>query len=49
MKKAKIIIDWSILDKIVNSMILSEQEKLNFMKYIWYMTKSEKKELASII
>jgi len=49
MKKAKIIIDGSILDKIVNSMILSEQEKLNFMKYIWYMTKNEKKELASII
>ena len=49
MKKAKIIIDWSILDKIVNSIILSEQEKLNFMKYIWYMTKNEKKELASII
>jgi hypothetical protein len=34
MKKAKIIIDGSILDKIVNSIILSEQEKLNFMKYI---------------
>jgi hypothetical protein len=49
MKKAKIIVDWSMLDKIVNSIILSEQEKLNFMKYIWYMTKSEKKELASII
>lgn len=49
MKKAKIIVDWSILDKIVNSIILSEQEKLNFMKYIWYMTTNEKQELASII
>ena len=49
MKKSKIIVDWSILDKIVNSVILSEKEKLNFMKYIWYMTMSEKKELASII
>jgi len=49
MKKAKIIIDWSILDKIVDSIILSEQEKLNFMKYIWYMTRNEKQELASII
>jgi len=49
MKKSKIIVDWSILDKIVNSIILSEQEKLNFMKYISYMTTWEKKELASII
>jgi len=49
MKKAKIIVDWSILDKIVQSMILSDNEKLTFMKYIWYMTRSEKKQLASII
>ncbi len=49
MKKAKIIIDWSILDKIVNSIILSENEKLNLMKYIWYMTIREKQKLASII
>ncbi len=49
MKKAKIIVDWSILNRIVNSIILSEKEKLNFMKYIWYMTTSEKKQLASII
>ncbi len=49
MKKSKIIVDWSILDKIVNSIILSDQEKLNFMKYISYMTTWEKQELASII
>lgn len=49
MKKAKIIVDWSILNKIVDSMILSDTEKLNFMKYIWYMTKNEKENLASII
>jgi len=49
MKKAKIIVDWSMLDKIVNSMILSEKEKLNFMRYVWYMTTNEKQELASII
>jgi hypothetical protein len=49
MKKAKIIVDWSILDKIVDSIILSDIEKLNFMKYIWYMTTNEKQELVSII
>ena len=49
MKKSKIIINSSILDKIVNSVILSEKEKLNFMKYLAYMTSSEQKQLASLI
>ena len=49
MKKAKIIVDWSILNRIIKSVILSEKEKLTFMKYIWYMTQNEKRQLASII
>ena len=49
MNKAKIIVDWSILNRIVKSIILTEKEKLNFLKYIWYMTSNEKRELASII
>jgi len=48
-KKTKIIVEWSILDKIAKSRLLSEQQKLNFLKYIWYMTQKEKKELASLI
>ena len=49
MRKAKIIIEWSILDKIANSVMLSDNEKLNFLKYIWYMTWDEKIQLAKLI
>jgi hypothetical protein len=49
MKKSKIIVEWSILDKIAKSNILTQSEKLNFLKYIWYMTNEEKRELATII
>jgi len=49
MKKSKIIVEWSILDKIAKSNILTQAEKLNFLKYIWYMTNEEKRELATII
>jgi hypothetical protein len=50
MKKAKkIIVEWSILDKIANSVILSQKEKLNFFRLVWYMTKKEQKELATLI
>ena len=49
MKKSKIIVKWSILDKIAKSNILTQAEKINFLKYIWYMTTKEKKELSAII
>ncbi len=49
MRKSKITINSSILDKIVESSILSDKEKLVFMQYIWYMTGSERLKLASII
>ncbi len=49
MKKSKIIINSSILNKIVNSVVLTEKEKLTFLKYIWYMTKKEQLQLASLI
>ena len=51
MKKSKktFLIKGSILDKIVNSVILSDKEKQNFLSLIWYMTNREQKELASLI
>ncbi len=49
MKKSKIIVEWSILDKIAKSNILTQAEKLNFLKYIWYMTSDEKKKLSALI
>ncbi len=49
MKKSKIIINLFILDKIVSSNELIECEKINLLKYIWYMTQSEIRELSQII
>ena len=49
MKKNKIIIDSFILNKISNSDILSNIEKIHFLKYVWYMTNSERKELAQFV
>jgi hypothetical protein len=41
--------DKDLLTKIVNSIILTEQEKLNFLRYIVYFTKEESQELAILI
>ena len=49
MKKSKIIIDPFVLSKISCSNELNSKEKINFLQYIWYMTKSEKKELAQFV
>ncbi len=49
MKKSKIKIDPFVLDKISNSNELTNMEKINFMKYVGYMTISEKRELTLII
>lgn len=42
-------IDVGVLDKITSSDTMTDSEKLNFMKYLWYMTTSEKEELVQII
>ena len=49
MKKSKIIVDSFILNKITNSNIIDENSKISFLRYIWYMTWSEKKELMQLI
>jgi len=49
MKKSKIIVDNQVIDKITNSIILDENSKISFLKYIWYMTKQERAELVSLI
>jgi len=50
MKKAKkILVEWSILDKIANSAILSYKEKLSFFRLVQFMTRKEQKELATLI
>jgi len=49
MKKSKIIIDSFILNKISYSEELNDAEKIHFLKYVWYMTSSEKRELAQVV
>ena len=49
MKKSKIIIDSFILNKISCSNELTNGEKIHFLKYVWYMTGAERKELAQVI
>jgi len=49
MQKSKIIIDEFTINKIANSTIIDNNSKISFLKYIWYMTWSEKKELLQMI
>ncbi len=49
MKKRNIIIDSFLLDRISNSQLLWESEKLSFLRYVWYLSKSEQKELLTLI
>lgn len=49
MEKSNIIIDPFVLSKISCSDKLKNVEKIRFLKYVWYLTKSERKELIQII
>lgn len=48
-KKRKILFDNTLLDKIVNSIIITENEKLYFLKYIAYLNGTERKELYNLV
>ncbi len=49
MKKSKIQISVNVLDAITGSRVISENEKLSFLKYIGYMTYDEQKEFLTLI
>jgi hypothetical protein len=49
MKQSKIVISVKVLDAIAESSVLSGVEKLNFLKYVGYMSHGEQQELCSII
>ena len=49
MQKSNIRLDGDLLDIISSSSVLKDSEKIDFMKYIWYMTKTEKRELVQLI
>ena len=47
--KTKIVIDNYLLNKISNSFVLNENEKLNFLKYLAYLTENEKRQLCNLV
>lgn len=49
MPKSKIFVDSFVLDRISNSKVLSEKEKISYLKYVWYMLDWEKRELLKVI
>lgn len=49
MNKSKINIDPMTLSAITSSTVISTTEKIDFLRYVGYMTTSEKKELIGLI
>lgn len=49
MKKSKIVISAKVLDAIADSWVLSQTEKLSFLKYVGYMSNGEQQELCWMI
>lgn len=49
MKNSKIIIEPEIRQKIIYSNVLTKNEKDNFLRFVWYLTEKEKKELLLLI
>ncbi|MCH2188405.1 hypothetical protein MK079_01085 [Candidatus Gracilibacteria bacterium] len=49
MKKSKILVDASLLNKIAHSDKISEVEKISFLKFVGYMTSEEKHELSLLV
>ncbi len=44
-----ILIDKELIDAISDSKKLCDKEKMNFLRYIWYMTFSERRELELLV
>ncbi|MDA9129149.1 hypothetical protein N9J72_01585 [Candidatus Gracilibacteria bacterium] len=49
MNKSKIQISARVLSAIAGSNIIGECEKLRFLKYVGYLTRSEQRELCTLI
>jgi hypothetical protein len=49
MKKSKIEISATILDSIAKSGAISDKEKLNFLRYVGYMSYEEQQELVATL
>ena len=49
MSKSKINIDSYVLDKIAESKEITDSQKIDFLKYVGYMTISERGELVNTL
>lgn len=49
MKKSKIIVKESLLDAIANSNLLEDFEKIDYFKYVWYLTPSEQSQFEALV
>lgn len=49
MKKSKIIVKGTLLDKIANSNLLEDFEKMSYLRYVWYLTPDEQNELEVLV
>lgn len=47
--KSKIIVDTFLINKIANSTKIDNDSKISFLKYMWYMTWTERRELIQLI
>lgn len=47
--KKSIVIDVELIDAISDSTVINDKEKINFLKFIWYLTFSERRELETLI
>jgi len=47
--KKSIIIDKELIDAIANSVKINAKEKLSWLKIIWYLTFSERRELMTLV
>lgn len=49
MQKSKFTIEPNILEAISNSTKISNKEKIDLLRLVWYLTLTEKRELVSLI
>lgn len=49
MKESKIQISAKVLDALADSQVINDTEKMNFLKYVGYLTYNEQKELMTLV
>lgn len=45
----KVNVDNKVLDSIVNSLKITESEKIVYLRYVSYLTQTEQKELVELL